>query len=55
MKKKYLKYLQQYRANAAVWNMEFSEFLAEKLDMSETEALKLISKQKKKAYETANW
>jgi|TARA_R110000824_G_scaffold398272_1_gene602164 hypothetical protein len=55
MKKKYLKYLQQYMANASVWNMEFAEFLAEKLDLSEAEALKLISKQKKKAYETANW
>jgi hypothetical protein len=55
MKQKYQKYLQQYIANASVWNMEFSEFLANKLEISETEALKLISKQNKKIYETTNW
>tara|TARA_R100001163_G_C4902948_1_gene90722 strand:+ start:169 stop:336 length:168 start_codon:yes stop_codon:yes gene_type:complete len=55
MKQKYQKYLQQYISKASVWNMEFSEFLANKLDISETEALKLISKQKKKTYETTNW
>ncbi len=55
MKNKYQKYLQQYVANATVWNMEFSEFLAEKLDISETEALKLIAKHKNKIYETTNW
>tara|TARA_R100001443_G_scaffold113792_1_gene128977 strand:+ start:120 stop:287 length:168 start_codon:yes stop_codon:yes gene_type:complete len=55
MKQKYQKYLQQYIAKAAVWNMEFSEFLANKLDISEAEALKLISKQNKKTYETTNW
>ena len=47
MKKKYQKYLQQYIANATVWNLEFSEFLAAKLDISEKEALQIISKQKK--------
>ncbi len=55
MKKKYQKYLQQYIENATVWNLEFSEFLAAKLDISEKEALQIISKQKKKTYETANW
>ncbi len=55
MKKKYQKYLQQYIANATVWNLEFSEFLAAKLDISEKEALQIISKQKKKTYETTNW
>jgi len=55
MKKKYKKYLQQYLSNSKAWNLEFSEFLATKLDITEREALQIISKQKKKIYETANW
>ena len=55
MKKKYRKYLQQYLSNSIQLNMEFSEFLASKLQISESEALKLITKQKTKLYEEANW
>jgi|TARA_R100001509_G_scaffold66496_2_gene36905 hypothetical protein len=54
MKQQYQKYLQQYIANAKVWNMEFSEFLSVKLDISEIDARKLITKQKRKVYETTN-
>ena len=55
MKNKYRKYLQQYLANANALNMEFSEFLASKLNITENDALKVITKQKTKIYEKANW
>jgi len=56
MKNKYIKYLQQYLTSTHLQGvMEFSEFLAEKLNITEPQAIKLISKQKTKAYETAGW
>ena len=56
MENNYSKLLKQYLKSGSLWNMEFAEFLAEKLEISESEALKLISKnQKKKIYETTNW
>jgi len=55
MKNKYIKYLRQYRDSAHLLNMEFSEFLATKLNITESSAIKLIAKQKTKVYETAGW
>ena len=54
MKQKYQKYLQQYIAHSQVLNMEFSEFLSVKLNISEIDARKLITKQKRKLYETTD-